>query len=308
MTEFYLISGFLGSGKTTFLKQLISFFKDKKVALVINEFGKQGIDGLLLAELSHSMREVNNGSIFCACRLEQFVTTLQELTLNVPEIIIVEASGLSDPTIIKKVVKERDVFSEINYRGNICIIDSKTFPKVIKTALVCKKQLLCADIVLLNKTDLVNGKEKSEVISLIRSEKPNVTLFETSYGIIPADMEKVINVLNIDTESVSVNIIKDITLQKYLLKLTDNIDIDTLKNFLNSFINETYRIKGFVKIKNALNYVDSVQNSLKIEPFDGIVNDEAVQNIVILSGNGMKTAEAIKAACYKYPYIVLSIE
>ena len=63
MTKLYLITGFLGAGKTTFLHQFVRLFPDRRTAIVVNEFGKQGVDGTLLEDLDIKMEEINNGSI-----------------------------------------------------------------------------------------------------------------------------------------------------------------------------------------------------------------------------------------------------
>ena len=72
------------------------------IALVINEFGAAGVDGVLLQDLKIQLTEINNGSIFCACKLEQFEDAIRRIMeVNRPELIFVEASGLSDPTAVR---------------------------------------------------------------------------------------------------------------------------------------------------------------------------------------------------------------
>ena len=99
--ELLLVTGFLGAGKTTFLKRLLLLWKDRRIALIVNEFGQANIDGLLLSDLGASLREVTGGSVFCACRMDQFQAALSETVLQQPDIVLVEASGLSDPTAVK---------------------------------------------------------------------------------------------------------------------------------------------------------------------------------------------------------------
>ena len=70
MTKLYLITGFLGAGKTTFLNKFTQLFQDKKIVLIVNEFGKNGVDGALLQHIGARLAEIDNGSIFCACRIE----------------------------------------------------------------------------------------------------------------------------------------------------------------------------------------------------------------------------------------------
>ena len=99
MSKLYLITGFLGAGKTTFLKNFINELSDYRLHLIINEFGKEGVDGELLRELGTALDEINNGSIFCSCRLDKFEEVLEKALSEKPDIIIVEASGLSEDEV-----------------------------------------------------------------------------------------------------------------------------------------------------------------------------------------------------------------
>lgn len=107
MSRLYLITGFLGAGKTIFLKQFMKQFSSERMHIIVNEFGKEGIDGELLSELGIALDEINNGSIFCSCRLDKFENVLQQVLQEKPDVIIVEASGLSDPTNVKKILNQR---------------------------------------------------------------------------------------------------------------------------------------------------------------------------------------------------------
>ena len=117
MSRLYLITGFLGAGKTTFLKQFMKQFSSERMHIIVNEFGKEGIDGELLSELGIALDEINNGSIFCSCRLDKFENVLQQVLQEKPDVIIVEASGLSDPTNVKKILNQREKISRIGIYG-----------------------------------------------------------------------------------------------------------------------------------------------------------------------------------------------
>ena len=85
--ELYLITGFLGAGKTTFLKNFARQFAGRRLRLIINEFGRAGVDGTLLRELDAALDEISNGSIFCACRLDQFEAALEQADFSRAEIL-----------------------------------------------------------------------------------------------------------------------------------------------------------------------------------------------------------------------------
>ena len=127
--ELYLITGFLGAGKTTFLREFARQFPGKRLWLIINEFGKAGVDGALLQQLDAVLSEITNGSIFCACRLDKFEEELARAAAQKPDVILVEASGLADPTSVQTVLGQ-PAFSAIHYRGSVCLVDTPRLEKV----------------------------------------------------------------------------------------------------------------------------------------------------------------------------------
>ena len=114
--ELYLITGFLGAGKTTFLKNFARQFAGRRLRLIINEFGRAGVDGTLLRELDAALDEISNGSIFCACRLDQFEAALEQAAADAPDVVLVEASGLADPTNVRRVLAQ---FPAVSYQGSV---------------------------------------------------------------------------------------------------------------------------------------------------------------------------------------------
>ena len=137
MSRLYLITGFLGAGKTTFLKNFIRLFAGEKIQLIVNEFGQEGVDGVLLADLGAYLQEISGGSVFCSCRLDQFEKVLRQSADIAADVILVEASGLSDPTGVRKLFSQTDRFPHIDYQGAVCLIDAVRFPKLYATARTC---------------------------------------------------------------------------------------------------------------------------------------------------------------------------
>jgi G3E family GTPase len=127
----HIVSGFLGSGKTTFLKEILSQLPaDRKTAIIQNEFAPVSIDGAELKNTgSHfDLLELNNGSVFCVCLLSDFVTSLHDFILQKsPDLIILEASGLSDTTSIAEILSHPLLAGRIFLASNWCIIDALNF-------------------------------------------------------------------------------------------------------------------------------------------------------------------------------------
>ena len=130
----HIVSGFLGSGKTTFLKLIIKKYAPKyKIGIIQNEFAPVNIDGAELKQTGENLRilEINNGSVFCVCLLGNFIRSLIKFIDEFkPEILIIEASGLSDTTSISEVISDKNLTNRIYLASNWCIIDAFNFHKV----------------------------------------------------------------------------------------------------------------------------------------------------------------------------------
>ena len=298
MTKLYLITGFLGSGKTTCLKSFIKLFRDKRIALIINEFGKEGIDGKLLADQKAALTEINNGSIFCVCRLGQFEQSLKDIMDHTPDVIIVETSGLSDPSDVRNILNRKD-FIDIEYMGCICLIDALNFKKVYTTAIPSQKQVNISDIALINKTDLVLPDQIDEIRGILGNANPKLCIYETVFGEVKPGWLEGMQSSDIQGKTRSVRT-QDITLQKHLVTVKDTFTSDELIDFIKVFMNDTYRIKGFVSIEGKYYLVDCVSDTLKVEPFNGYVAPDSVGRLVVLSGKGMPTRKSLKKAAELY--------
>ncbi len=297
MTDLYLVTGFLGAGKTTFLKKFLRLFEDKKMHVIVNEFGKEGIDGQLLKEVGTVLDEINNGSIFCSCRLDMFENVLQKTLREQPDMIIIEASGLSNPTNIRKILAQQ-AYGEINYMGSICLADAANFQKVYRTATVVKKQISISDVVLLNKTDLVSEEVLGETERLIWEHRPDMKIYRTTYGAIRPEWIQDMKSPAGEGEDRKMQS-KDITLRSYLLEVGENFTCYEFQKFVEMFLEDTYRVKGFVKVEGEIYLLDCVGPMFKMVPFEG--EAQSVNRVVILSGSGLPAKKSVEKAMEWYP-------
>ncbi len=303
MTDFYLITGFLGAGKTSFLKKFAKLFRGKKISLIINEFGKEDIDSHLLEDLQARLKSIIQGSIFCVCRLEDFENALSDLLEDNPDVLLVETSGLSDPSAINQILQGPAYAGRFNYKGCICIADALNFKKVIGTALVSQKQISLAGTVLLNKIDLADDLDETK--ELIREHNPAAHIVESSFGAFPSEAEAIL--LNPGAgESLEGPGRRDLTLQSYLIKIDPEMTRDDLEAFIKLFIKETHRIKGFVKLTDGDFFVDCVADNLQIKP--GKQDRGQINRLVALSGKGMATRAALRAAIGAYDNFEIIME
>lgn len=301
MSRLYLVTGFLGAGKTTFLKGFLKMFPGERIHVIVNEFGREGVDGELLREVGAVLDEINNGSIFCSCRLDKFEEVLTSVQKTEPDVIVVEASGLSDPTNIKKIMGQEDKFPGVEYRGSICLADAVNFLKVYETARVVKKQINVSDMILLNKTDRVSAEQAEKVKHAIRMQRPDLAVYLTTYGRIePEWLEKMEH--RKDEETGEIFQSADITLRKGLLYINRETAVETLRKFIEMFIEDTYRVKGFVNLQGQWYLVDCVGNIFHAQQCEAKTGKENA--LVVLSGYGLPVKRSVKKAMEWYPDVV----
>ena len=298
MTDFYLITGFLGAGKTTLLRALLPLFAGKRVRLIINEFGKVGLDGALLHDFQADVAEIVNGSIFCVCRLDQFETALNEAIADAPDVIFVETSGLSDPGAIRSILATHEQAGALRYRGAICLVDAPRFQKVLETARACKKQLAVADLVLINKCDMVSEKACAEVERVLDGIclAPRV---RTSYGKITK--EQLESLVPMD-HAAMIDHRPDLTLQKEQLILAPESTSSQVIRMLKLLAEDTYRMKGFLHISDGAFLVDCVGAEVRVTPYSGYMEHENC--LTLLAGAGMPLRKAIQALQQEFGTLV----
>lgn len=303
MSKLYLVTGFLGAGKTTFLKNFIRSFEGQRLHIIVNEYGKEGIDGKLLKEVGMVLDEINNGSIFCSCRLDKFEEVLCKALESQPDVIIIEASGLSNPTNVRKIMAQEDKFPGLEYMGSICLVDAKRFHKVYKTATVVKKQISISDIILLNKTDLATEEELDNICQMIGDHRPDIPVFKTTYGQIREEWLSQMKKPILSSEAPEIQT-KDITLRSFVMEISEDFTPYELEKFVEMFLEDTYRVKGFVKLQGATYLLDCVGSLFQMKEYTG--ETAALNEIVILAGNGLPAAKSVKEAMKWYPEKVIS--
>ena len=296
MTRFYLVTGFLGAGKTTFLRAILPCLSSEKVALIVNDFGRERVDAVLLQGQGVEISEINNGSIFCACRSEQFREGVEAALQNKPDLIITEASGLADPTNLSGVLDWLED-GTLEYGGTICLVDAARFHKVKDTALVVRKQLSTADGIVVNKVDLAQPQQLEDIRSVLAELCPGIPVLETSYGQVDSEWFLALRPRT-DLKKGAAHI-RDITQQKLTLCLRPGLTRQELEKFLTQVAYSTYRIKGFAALDSMTGLVDCVGSQVHIEPWSG--KTEQLNCLTVLFANGLPAKTCIQSELMKNP-------
>ena len=161
-----ILCGYLGAGKTTLLSSLLESqeFAGQKIAVLVNEFGKLHIDAKLLPEGDFFSVEINNGSIFCICVKTDFLRNLEMIATDIkPDILFIEASGIAEPSDFKALLNTKFLKASYSKGPTVCVVDCLNFPKLKGMLRALPAQVKSSDIVLLNKTDLVDENIIAEI-------------------------------------------------------------------------------------------------------------------------------------------------
>ncbi len=239
----------MGSGKTTFLKRIIEqYSSEKKIGIIQNEFGPINIDGAELKKSGHdfNLLEINNGSVFCVCLLGDFVRSLKKfIDKYQPDIVIIEASGLSDTTSISEVISAGSLAEKIYLASNWCVVDALNFAKVGLMRQRVSHQIRMADIVIINKTDLVKTGLDS-IREEIKKNNPFAEIIGTTFCTMDFELgNSAINKFYFG----EIKTMPRPEINSMVIKSGRKMSRDALAQFLNEWAPKAYRIKGFVNLK-----------------------------------------------------------
>jgi len=176
-----VLTGYLGAGKTTLLNRILSEDHGKKYAVIVNEFGEIGIDNDLIVGADEEVFEMNNGCICCTVRgdLVRIISGLMRRKGKF-DAIIVETTGLADPApVAQTFFVDEDVQKNARLDAVVTVADAKWLSDRLKDAPEAKNQIAFADVIVLNKTDLVTPQELAEVEARIRAINPYARLHRT---------------------------------------------------------------------------------------------------------------------------------
>ncbi len=195
-----VLTGYLGAGKTTLLNRILSEPHGKKFAVIVNEFGEIGIDNDLVVGADEEIFEMNNGCICCTVRgdLIRIIEGLMKRKGKF-DAIIIETTGLADPApVAQTFFVDADVEEAARLDAVVTVADAKWLSQRLKDAPEAKNQVAFADVILLNKTDLVSSEELREVKARIRAINPYAKLHETVNCSVPLDAVLSRNAFDLD--------------------------------------------------------------------------------------------------------------
>ena len=328
-----ILTGFLGAGKTTLIRNLILRNKSKKLAVIINEFGDLGVDGEIVKQCSdetcpeENILELANGCICCTVA-DDFIPTMKSLLGGqyLPEHILIETSGLALPKPLLKAFEWPEIRSRLTVDSVLAVVDAEAvvngiFAPQMSTELeekqnqtyvehetplseVFEDQINCSDVVLLTKPDLVENISDARNI-IIKEMERNVPILEVQNGDIGADVILGVNAAaetDLDNRRSHHDGFDDHEhddFDTFSISVPKILDIEKFKIVLETLIreNDILRIKGFLQVESKpLNLlVQSVGKRLSVNFTDTKIPVENTGNLVFIGEKGRIDQDVISA-------------
>ena len=195
-----VLTGFLGAGKTTLLNRILTERHGKKYAVVVNEFGEEGIDNDLVVDADEEVFEMNNGCICCTVRGD-LIRILSGLMKRADQLdaIIVETTGLADPApVAQTFFVDEDVADRTKLDAIVTVADAVHLASQLGEHHEAEEQIAFADVVLLNKTDLIESKNLDSVETRIKKINPYAKIIRTARCDAPLDEVVGLNAFSLD--------------------------------------------------------------------------------------------------------------
>ncbi|MDO4264948.1 MAG: GTP-binding protein [Eubacteriales bacterium] len=292
--DLYVLTGFLGAGKTSLLLHLLNHMPGKKIGVIQNEFGKLSIDGTLVRRDGIEMTEISRGSIFCSCLKLSFVQALAEMGKCDLDLVFVESSGLADPSNIEEILRAAEVLAGDVYRfqGVICLIDGVNFIEQLTDAETVDRQLAHCNLAVINKIDLLDEVKLREVESAVRSINPVCRLTYCKNGEIDLSvLDDTLTDFQWAACEASSNTV-DNKPKTLSLECSGVIPKKELTAFLQKVLPYCYRIKGFFHLDDGWQQTDVVEKLIDYKDCE----PKEISQLVFLSKIGPQVIRKIDSA------------
>jgi len=254
MIDVYLLSGFLGSGKTSLLQHLIKQWKEegKLPAVIMNEFGKLPFDsGALDGDVP--LKELLQGCI-CCTGSEKTEAQIQSLLMeHNPNVILIETTGAAHPVEALDAVMSPLYADKLQFRGIVTVVDGKLWlEKEIlspQVRMLFLEQLRHAHLILLNKSDQLDENELSVITSNLQAMNEQATVIQTVHGKLPLSFLKKVTPSSSEKSVERTRIGKELKLSSKLLKFESPVKMEEFEEWIKTLPSTVYRMKGHVLLE-----------------------------------------------------------
>lgn len=288
-----VICGFLGAGKTTLLNRMVQCDDAGRLAVIVNDFGELNIDAAIIAEVTDAVYSLQNGCICCTVQ-EDLLAQLVSLSQLSPRLerIVIECSGVSDPQRILQTLAYPQLRAQLQLDAVITVVDGVGYSNLEgEFARLSRAQVACADLVLLNKTDLLAPQE----LALVRSKLgARVPVIETVYAELPDSL-----LLSDRGEAGSLKMLPAATrhdqlFESWLWQSSQALDPERFRQWLAQIPPQVFRVKGLVHLQG-IQAPQWLQHVGQRSQFSAAQNSDAQQavQLVFIARRGSELRESL---------------
>ncbi len=270
-----VLLGFLGSGKTTCLKHLLTQ-EESRVACVVNEFGLLDIDSQIL-ETNHTITSVTQGSIFCTCKSDELIEAIAQSVLEKIPTLYIEASGFSNPSTLHHVIQQglKDMTLDAQVIV-VSIIDAYHYLKLSSVLPVLENQVKHAHKIVVNKINLVEADELDALTRKLSEINPDADVVFTNYGQIT---NKWIQSTTKKQSDQSTFQDKNLAYTTHTLSIQSNIDMNDLMALSKELSGFFIRVKGYIQTNKGSMLLQMINEQMELVPSNDANNKIVVHTL-----------------------------
>jgi G3E family GTPase len=262
-----LVTGFLGSGKTTFLLRLAERHPDKAFLFLVNEFSPAGVDDHVLADSGRPTQSVVGGSLFCECKAGEFVRVMRGQVLDMHregklDQVIIETSGIADPEAIGRLMASHGLDEHFAVQRIVCVLAPPRFPRLLANLPAVRAQVQTSDYVILNKVDLSTPEQINSAAALVREINPGAEIVTTRHC--QADLAFIDRAAALPTAELATCDANPFSTET--LSLPGPVDHTALVAALEALPPAILRVKGHVVTDRGWHLVQQTVDSSTVEP------------------------------------------
>jgi G3E family GTPase len=261
-----LVTGFLGSGKTTFLRHIATVNAARRWVYLVNEFSPKDIDGALVSATAPDVICVPGGSIFCRCLVTEFIARLQEIPrrFGAVEGVVIEASGMANPKVMATLLRETRLDQQYRLATVLAVVDPGSFGKLRRTLPNIVAQVEAADLALINKTDLFPPESVAALAAELQSLNTGLKIMTCVRGAVEPDLFG--NRETVRPDGGEYALCRDPLFETVTLPVCRVLEPAVLASRLHAVADELYRLKGYLQTASGLFYVDYAQAGFNATP------------------------------------------
>ena len=270
-TPITLVTGPLGSGKTTLLRHILAT-RPAKIAIVMNEFGEIAIDTKVIEGKNVRIAELGGGCVCCSL-LGEFEAAVTEIIKKIaPEIIVVETTGLAEPEAL--VFNIQEALPECRLDGVVSVIDADMLVRFPELGHTTRLQIEGADILLLNKIDLVDGRQIEPIETKLREINPSAAIIRTERCQIDPELlfgigrEKKIAPPEPGSPMPATTHTHQPEFESFTFSSDKTFSRDCFEGFAEALPKSVLRAKGFVRFPDSMQLFNFVAGRWELEPFE----------------------------------------